>query len=743
MLLTFTLGLLPFLLPPVPQDPVVSPGDDVPVPEGVFQEDGEYITLDLSELDDGGLTLRQFIKICQVNTGINFTLDESSGPTTRQKLDSKKLLLYGRKRIRKDEFYSFFQIMMKIHGFVCVTQGSGDLAVVVIAENLASNQTMIKSNAQFVEMENIQDFADKPGTFVYTVVKLKFAQAQDLGTNLRTAIGANTGDNSAFMPLTQEQALLVQGYGPFVAASVRMIAVLDVRPDEAQPVFRKIPLREASAEELADILADLVENLVASDPQRNRNTRNNQPQATQIETSISSYPQDNSLLVVSDPEMMDKILDLVAQLDTKVEEPHSNYHVYALQYLSAADLEDAITNFLQDSEQELERVQRQAAGGTNNRTSVAQQKIVVQIHEETNSILVTATRSKWDELKALLDRLDRRQPQVLIETALIEVSSDFSKDIGVEYAQVQTPVGDTQKGFAFTSVGITTAANIGDARLPSPTAAGLTFGIFDGEDLGIPFIVNAALTRSDSNVLSVPSVLVANNKGAVVRSIDSVPIPNSNAVQGAVASSFDYKDAGIILNISPSISAERYLRLNINLEVSSFRESGDVNTPPSTITRSIQTSVNLPDGATMWLGGIVRDDTTNRESGIPFLSDIPLIGGLFGSRGNTNLKTTLFFFCTPRILDDFEELADVSDAGKARAAETIGLDRVRLIDPNYQFESPVDVILDNDSNGDGQADMGTLNLSGFAAPTYDTKGGAGIDPSRVGGSELLVPQGGR
>jgi general secretion pathway protein D len=740
MLLTFTLGLVPFLLPPVPQEP----GDDVTVPEGVLQDDGEYITLDLSELDDGGLTLRQFIKICQVNTGINFTLDESSGPTTRQKLDSKKLLLYGRKRIKREDFYSFFQIMMKIHGFVCVTQGSGDLQVVVIAENLASNQTMIKANAQFVEVEGIQQFADKPGTFVYTVVKLKYAQAQDLGTNLRTAIGANTGDNSAFMPLTQEQALLVQGYGPFVAASVRMINVLDVKPDELQPVFKKIPLREASAEELAEILTDLVENLIQNDTQRNRNTRSNQPQQTQIETSISSYPQDNSLLVVSDPETMDQILDLVAELDTKVDEPNSNYHVYTLQYLSASALDDSITQFLQDSEQELERVQRQASGGNNNRTSVAQQKIVVQVHEETNSLLVTATRSKWEELKGLLDRLDRRQPQVLIETALVEVSSDFSKDIGLEYAKVETPVGEAQKGFVFTSVGITSGDNIGDARLPSPTAAGLTFGIFDGEDLGIPFIVNAALSRNDANVLSVPSILVANNQSATVTSEDEIPYQTSNAVQGAVASDVEYTTAGITLSISPSISAENYLRLSIELTVSSFRGEAQAGLPPPKATRTIRTNVNLPDGATMWLGGIIRDDETNGETGIPYLSDIPLIGGLFGSRSNSNIKTTLFFFCTPRILDDFEELRDLSEGGKARAAETIGLDRVRMIDPNYDFNSPVDVILEQDDNGDGQADMGTLNLSGFAAPSYSTTGGVTTDQAdRVGASTMLLPQGNR
>lgn len=736
MLLNICLGLAPLLLSPSFQEPE----DDLQVPDSVLQSDGEYITLDLSEVDEGGLTLRQFIKICEINTGKNFTVDETSSATVRQKLDQKRLLLYGEKRIKKEDFYSFFQIMMKIHGFVCVTQGSGELEVVVITEQLASNNTLIKSNAIFVNSEEVDSFADQPGTFLYTVVPLEFAEAQDLGTNLRTAIGGNVGDNSSFMPLSQEQALFIQGYGPFVAAAVRMIKILDKKPDVVQPEFRKIRLREASAEELADILVDLVENL-QSETQRSSNNsgrnRGGSATATRIETNIAAYPQDNSLLVTADPEIMDRILDLVAQLDTKVDEPQSNFHVYTLQYLSAADLKDSITDFLTRSEDEAERASRNASGGSNNRSSVTEQKIIVEIHEETNSLLVTATRSKWAELKTLLDRLDQRQPQVLIETALIEVSNDFSKDIGIEYANVETPTGDTQKGFVFTSVGITAADTIGDQRLPSPTAAGLTFGIFDGEDLGIPFIINAAQTSNDANVLSVPSILVANNRAGTVTSEDEIPYQTSNATQGAVSTNAEFATAGISLHITPSISAQKYLRLYINLEVSSFRGEAQAGLPPPKATRTIETSVNLPDGATMWLGGIIRDDTTESESGIPYLSDIPLIGGIFGSTSKTNLQTTLFFFCTPRILEDFGELDDISREGKSRAASTIGLDRVRMIDPNFQFESPVDVILETDNNSDGQMDSGNLNLSGFAAPSYEGTGGSNVDPASVGANRLL------
>ncbi|MFT7517443.1 MAG: type II secretion system protein D, partial [Myxococcota bacterium] len=719
MLLTLLLSFTSLLPSAAPQNQQ----NDLVVPQGVIEDDGDYYTLDLSEVDDGGLTLRQFVKICQINTGLNFTLDESNSSTVRQKLDNKKLLLYGTKRIHKDDFYSFFQIMMKINGFVCVQQGAGDLAVIVIVENIGGNNTTIKANAPFVNQEDIPKFADKPGTYIYTVVSLEYADAQELGTSLRTTLGAGSGDNSAFMALGGEQAILIQGYGPFVAAAARMVKVLDTKPEIVQPEFKKVRLFEASAEELAEILSGLVSSLQAVEQVAGGNSRTNNNRgssgstASGIETTVTAYSQDNSLLITAAPDLMPSILDLIAQLDTTVEDPQSNFHSYALQYLAVDDVSDALSKFIDDVEVEEQKTR------SNTSNAPQRQGVVVEAVKSTNSLLVMATKSKWLELRALLDTLDRRQPQVLIETALIEVSSDFSKEIGIEYANVQTPTGNTQKGFGFTSVGITTGDTLGGARLPSPTAAGLTYGIFDGEDLGIPFILQAAQARNDSNILSVPSVLVANNQTATIVSSDQIPYQTSNAVQGAVSADVAYAEAGITLVISPSISAEKYLRLSISLDVSAFRGEASGSLPPPTVTRKIETVVTLPDGATLWLGGIIRNDSTESDKGIPYLSDIPLIGWLFGSNSKTEIKTTLFFFCTPRILEDFEELNDISEKGKARAADTIGLDRLRMVDPDFDLEFPADIILPQDDDENGESDTAQLNLSAFANPSYSTSGG--------------------
>ncbi|RMH01918.1 MAG: hypothetical protein D6702_10180 [Planctomycetota bacterium] len=712
---------------------------EIQVPEGVVEEDQDWITLKFDETDQG-LTLAQFVKIAQEMTGRNFTIDDSTGGgTAAGTLESKRLLLYGPKRIRREDFYAFFQIMMKINGFVIVQQGSGDLAVEVITLDNVQTRSTIKANGRFVEADDVEAYADQPATYVITVFRLRYGQAQSLGVNLRTALGSSGGGSAgqdAFMPLPYENALLVQGFGPFVAAAVRMLRILDVEPHKVQPEFERIRLQEASAEELAQTLTDLLENIENPAQARGRGAGAEQAGQEEIETRILANPRDNSLLVVASKDRMELVKDLIAKLDTVVEIPETNFRVYMLQNISATDLQEDLKQFLDRTRQAEEQAQRSTQGTSQRRV---EQSIVVEAQEETNALLITATRTKWEELRRLLDRLDQRQPQVLIETALIEVTEEFSRDIGVEFASVDPPTGNAAKGFGFTSVGISTLIdtdgdNQVDTRLVDTSAAGFTAGILDGEAFGLPALLRAARTSSNANILSVPSILVTNNRGASVESKDEIPTSEQTPVAsvGVTETFRDYQEAGIKLNITPSISGKKYLRLGIKLEISAFTGTFTPGStvPPPRVTRSLETTVYLPDGATMWIGGIIRDDMLQDQTGIPWLSDLPVLGWIFSRNQDTSTKTTLYFFCTPRILNDFEELADLSEAGKARAADVIGLDRVQRIDPDFRRQDPLDLIQEADLDGDGQSETGYLDPSGFEDPVFlSTQGEA--DPAQV------------
>ncbi len=729
--------------------PAQEPGEgEIQVPEGVVVQDEEYLTLKFDETKEG-LTLAQFVKIAQEMTGRNFTIDESSGGTgAASALEQKRLLLYGPKRIRKESFYDFFQIMMKINGFVLVRQGSGDLAVEVITLDNVQTKGTIKANGTFVESEDVEGFSDQPATYIITVFRLQHGQAQSLGVNLRTALasgGGGSSSNDTFMPLPHENALLVQGYGPFVAAAVRMLRILDVEPFVVQPEFERLRLQEASAEELAQTLTDLLENI--ENPQ-GRTTGRNPEQGTtpEIETRILANPRDNSLLVVASKKQMQLVKNLVAKLDSKVEIPETNFRVYILQNIAAVDLQEDLKKFLDRTRQAEEQSVRNTQGSSQRRI---EQSIVVEAQEETNALLITATRTKWEELRRLLERLDQRQPQVLIETALIEVTEEFSKDIGVEFATVDPPTGSYSKGFGFTSVGISTLVdsdgdNQVDTRLVDTSATGFTAGILDGDAFGIPMLLRAAKTSSNANILSVPSILVTNNRGASVESLDEIPTSEQTPVAsvGVTETFRDYQEAGIKLSITPSISGKKYLRLGVSLEIAAFvgNFTPGSTVPPPRVTRKLETTVYLPDGATMWIGGIIRDDMIQDTTGIPWLSDIPVLGWIFSRNTDTTTKTTLYFFCTPRILDDFEELADLSQDGKARAADVIGLDRVQRIDPKFRQKNPLDLIQEQDLDGDGMPETGYMDPSSFEDPVFITSQGL-VNPGqvRVNGAAPVTP----
>ncbi len=178
------------------------------------------------------------------------------------------------------------------------------------------------------------------------------------------------------------------------------------------------------------------------------------------------------------------------------------------------------------------------------------------------------------------------------------------------------------------------------------------------------------------------------------------------------------------MEISPTISASRYLRLNCSLEVSNFIGTVSGAIPPPRTTRTIQTTINVPDGDTMVIGGIITDNKGTERRSVPFFGDIPIIGYLFGSNSTSGSKTTLYFFVTPHIMRDrdFADLAEYSYKRKLDAADAIGANRIRVVDPTF---GP-------DQKG---VDMGGFEVPLYRGPERGEVDGAsvGIDPNRLNG----------
>ncbi|MCB9916382.1 MAG: hypothetical protein H6828_14735 [Planctomycetes bacterium] len=670
-----------------------------------------------------GMTLQQFVKICQQNTGINFTFTKD----TEQLLNTTKVQMFGPKVIPKKDFYSFFQIIMIINKFVCTRIGPEHMSVVVVSSMDSQARTSVRADAVYITPEEVPSYADQPATLVQTVLNLPNLDVRTLGNSLRQFI---VDPNTLVMiPVPESNSLILVGFGSHIAALAHMLDLMNEVAEPESPVlpeFDVVPLEYAAADEIADTLEELLEAsrraAQAGAPQQPAQGPTGRLQTGSTEAKIMVQPRANALLVMAMPEDMPRIKELVARLDVDVIDRERNYHFISLENADAEELADTLTEFLQDAS----RVENNTPGGAAARPQGAagsnSSEIAVVPDSATNSLLVAAPRSRFQEIQDMITRLDRRQDQVLIETALIELSGRDFLDLGVELGGANIPGQDAYGGFGVSSFDMSDFVDnnndgVPDVRTPNLTR-GLTAGIIDGSNFSLPVLVSALQERRNTNVLNIPSVLVNNNGSARVTTLDEQPTTTiTTNGQGQTQENFNgYEPAGITLEISPTISASNYLRLSVALEVSTFQGSFSGAIPPPKITRTIDTIVNVPDGYTMVIGGIIVDNKTNEKDQVPFLGDIPFLGVLFRRSQDTQDRTTLYFFVTPHIMHDreFADLAAYSYQRKLDAADTIGANRVRLIDPKFG--------LDNEA----------LDLGGFDLPIYQAPVHGEVDQAELG-----------
>lgn len=687
--------------------------DDLPPIQDVG---GTYVLNFAQGENEESMSLYQFAQACQQVTGLQFTWGED----TESLLKQRKVRLIGTKKIPKESFYSFFQVMMIISEFVCSEIGEDDIAVVKIDSLTGAGRSNLRASAIYVEPDDLATYSNKPATLITTVVTLPNTDVRQVSNSMRTMItDANT---QQMLPAGNSNSMVLVGFGSNVVAMANMLKIIDEasKLEVPAPEFDMVKLEYTSAEELQPIIEELLE---AENQQRAGQQGANGPQGVLNrntgESKIIVEPRTNSLLISALPEDMPRIQELIAQLDVDIVERERSYHIYALENVGAEELAETLNEFLEEAVQ-LEQPgggnQTNQRGGQAPRTSGGTREFVVVPEPETNSLLIAANRTLYQELQAYIEKLDRRQDQVLIETALIELTGRDFLDIGVELGFANIPGADEVGGFGVSSFGLSTLVDsdndgIVDLRQPN-IAQGVTAGILDGDDFSIPMLLALLETKNNSNVLNVPSVLVNNNSQATVSTLDEQPTTqvtqNGGGVGGAgTQTNFaGYEPAGITMQISPSISASRYLRLGIYLEVSTFIGAVQGAVPPPRVTRTIETQVNVPDGATMVIGGIIVDNESETRNQIPWLGDIPLLGRLFSRETTTQDRTVLYFFVTPHILhdEDFADLAEISFQKKLLMAENIGLDRLQKVDPNFGIK---------DSSGS------PITLEGFDLPLYN------------------------
>jgi general secretion pathway protein D len=549
------------------------------------------------------------------------------------------------------------------------------------------------------------------GQIVTQIFKLNFESAANLVPVLRplispnNTINVNPGNNS----------LVITDYADNLQRLARIVAAMDVANASDVEV---IPLRNAVATDLAPLVARLIEGGSGTAPAVGQGQAD-----TSFKTTLLAEPRSNSLILrAANPARVAQVRALVAQLDQAPAPGSSastgNIHVVYLKNAAATTRATTLraamaamgTGASAGGGASAAAMPSPAApsaglngggtsgsmlstgsglsggmGGTaglgsgntmgtsatnNNQPSTGGQ---IQADPTTNSLIITAPEPLYRQLRAVIDKLDGRRAQVLVESLIVEVAANKLAQFGIQWQGILGKQGDgtigvigTNSGQAGANIlGVTAALASGNVTTMANAAAGLGGGL----NLGLAPRVNGqyylgALANflqnsGDANVLSTPNLMTLDNEEARILIGDNVPFVTGSYANTGIGGSVnpfntvERKDVGLMLKVRPQIGENGTVKMAIYQEISKIDRSTLSNaTGPTTSKRAVESNVVVEDGSIIVIGGLLEDTYSQSEDKVPVMGDLPVVGNLFKSENRSRRKTNLMIFLRPIVVRD-------------------------------------------------------------------------------------------
>jgi general secretion pathway protein D len=581
-------------------------------------------------------------------------------------------------RIPQEEVFNVLLAILEVHGFTAVKTENLYKIVKVAAARERPIPTIVGKEPEPV----------RTGDEIITqIVPLRFVSAADAVNLLRSL--APSGN---LIPHRETNLLVITDTAANIRRLLEILKLIDVEVtlDELQI----IPLKFADAQELAGILNQLfgtgrfrpaaVPGLPTPPPVPGVPPAPRVPEAAPAERPPLIVPErrSNSLIVHARKQEMEMIRKLISQLDVDVAGGRQIFIYYA-ENGKAKDLTatmNAIYGRVDGVAPPAPRPPGAPAppptaappaprppGAESAEVVPGRGEVRFIADEPTNAVIVTTLPRFWLEIEETLKKLDRMPRQVLIEVLVAEITLTDDTKLGIEWA--------VREGrFDFSNSPSGTLAARPTFRIPSTAATAVTAGLnfFTFETGQFFTVLNALATDNKVNVLSSPSILTSENKKAVINVSDSIPIVTSQQVPSAsgtiggtagavITQTVEYKDAGIILTVTPRIGEKGTVALDIKQEVNDIGAEEGITKSRRIIKREAETSVVMVNNQSLVLGGLIKNKRTFDQKGIPLLSKIPLIGLLFGTTQEKIEKTELLILITPRVIGTALEAARLTE----------------------------------------------------------------------------------
>ncbi|MCO4831734.1 MAG: type II secretion system secretin GspD, partial [Gammaproteobacteria bacterium] len=566
--------------------------------------------------------IREFVTQVSAITGKSFIIDP------RVKGD---VTVISNVNMDEESVYQLFLSVLQVHGFAAVSAGS---AIKIVQTVLAKQSS------------NPDDFVDdlESQELVTRVITVTNAPSEEMVKVLRPLI-PQYGHIAA---LSEPNVLIISDHAANINRLVEIINRVDIA-DSLEVAI--INLKEAWVEDMVKLLEELAPDQIgksAKGPNR---------------ISIVASERTNSLVIKGERYTLARVKALVDQLDVPANRS-GTIKVIQLSHSDATKMAEILSNLISSKSKSSED---------------SMVEVSIQADEAINALVIRADPSNMIDLIGIIESLDVRRMQVLIEAAIVEVTSDFSQQLGSELAVGDASTGTTPLGL--TAPSGTLAQILQGLAAPSglispPSSFGESPLIAGGKvsttGTSFAFIVKALAANSDVNLLSTPSITTMDNEEAKIVVGQNVPFRTGSTVTGSQGTTNPFttiqrEDVGLTLEVTPHINSDSLVRLLIHQEVSEVDASSltvigsEAAADLITNKRTIDTTILVENGEVIILGGLIRDKETQAESRVPLLGSIPGLGALFRSRTKNIEKQNLLVFLRPTVLTSGADVAAASE----------------------------------------------------------------------------------
>ncbi|QDX29326.1 type II secretion system secretin GspD [Dickeya poaceiphila] len=626
-----------------------------------------------------GTDIQEFINTVSKNLNKTVIID----PTVRGTISVRSYDM-----MNEDQYYQFFLSVLDVYGFSVVPMDNGVLKV-IRSKDAKSSSIPLANN-------------ERPGIgdeLVTRVVPLNNVAARDLAPLLRQ-LNDNAGAGTV-VHYEPSNVLLMTGRAAVIKRLVDIVNTVDKTGDREMIT---VPLTYASAEDVAKLVNDL-----------SKSDEKNALPSTML-ANVVADSRTNSVVVSGEENARQRAVEMIRQLDRKQVVQGGTKVIY-LKYAKALDLIDVLagngtsgsrnsssTNSSHSPSSSASRSGNNsnssgnvsssnsaygsssssssssmgfgsAFGSTSSsggRTIMIQGKeVTVRAHDQTNSLIITAPPDIMRDLEQVINQLDIRRPQVLVEAIIAEIQDADGLNLGIQWANNRA--GMTQ--FTNTGIPVSTAV-IGteqfrrDGSLTTDYANaisnfnGITAGFYRGN---WAMLMTALSSNSKNDVLATPSIVTLDNMEATFNVGQEVPVlTGSQTTVGSgnnIFNTVERKTVGIKLRVKPQINEGDSVLLQIEQEVSSVADSNSSANSSLGVTfntRTVNNAVMVSNGETVVVGGLLDKTTDENNSKVPLLGDIPVLGNLFRSKSQSVKKRNLMLFLRPTIIRDPKQFQDAS-----------------------------------------------------------------------------------